>query len=120
MAQSFRFRLIAYIRVSFSCLLSSPQNLDITAVKFNRYIIELAKFVFSSSLILGLVLGMVVLVTGGAEGSITIDIDLSASDSIWFLLATPLLITAVFILLSPLSYCLHFLAFKQNSEDRQQ
>ena len=86
-------------------------------MKFNRYITELIKFVLSSSLVLGLVLGIMVLVTGGAEGSITIDIDLSAIDSIWFLLGTPFLLTAVFLLTSPLSYYVHSIAFRKNGGD---
>ena len=90
--------------------------MDVAAVKFNGYIAELTKFVLSTSLVLGLVLGILVLVTGGAEGSITLDIDFSAIDSIWFLLGTPFLLTAVFLLVSPLSYCLHLVAFNKKAE----
>ena len=85
-------------------------------MKFNSYITDLAKFAFSTSLVLGMVLGILVLVTGGAEGSITLDIDLSAIDSIWFLLGTPILFVVVFLLVSPLSYGVHLLAFKRKAE----
>ena len=88
-------------------------------MKFNRYITELTKFVLSTSVVLGLLLGMVVLVTGGVEGSITVDIDLSAIDSLWFLLGTPFLLIAVFTLLSPLSYCVYFIAFRKKGVDSQ-
>ena len=85
-------------------------------MKFNRYIAELTKFALSTSLVLGLVLGTLVIVTGGAEGSITLDIDLSAIDSIWFLIGTPVLILLLFLLVSPLSYCVHFFAFSRKAE----
>ena len=85
-------------------------------MKFNGYIAKLTKFALSTSLALGLVLGTLVLVTGGAEGSITLDIDFSAIDSIWFLFGTPVLLTAVFLLVSPVSYCVHFEAFNRKAE----
>jgi hypothetical protein len=98
-----------YVLLALECL-------DAAAVKFSGYIAELAKVAFSSSLALGLVLGILVLVTGGAEGSITLDIDIAATDSIWFLLATPVLATAVFLLISPLSYFVYSVLFKKKTE----
>ena len=85
-------------------------------MKFTGYLVELTKFVLATSLALGLVLGILVLVTGGAEGSITLDIDLSASDSIWFLIGTPVLLGAVALLVSPLSYGLYCIAFTKKAE----
>jgi hypothetical protein len=85
-------------------------------MKFNGYIGHLTKFTLPTTVILGLVLGSLVLVTGGAEGSITLDIDLSAVDSIWFVLGTPVLLTSVFLLLSPVSYCVHLLLFDRKAE----
>ncbi len=89
-------------------------------MKFNRYFIELAKFVLSSSLALGFLLAIVVLVTGGAEGSATIDIDISASDGIWILLGTPFLLTAASLLVSPLSYCIHRFVLRKSAGDSRQ
>ena len=84
-------------------------------MKFKGYITELAKYALSTSLVLGLLLGILVLVTGGAEGSITLDIGLSTIDSIWFLLGTPALFLVLFLLFSPLSYCVHLLAFNRKA-----
>jgi hypothetical protein len=51
-----------------------------------------------------LVLGILILASGGAEGTITLDIDFSRSDSVWFLLGTPLVLTFLFLAFSPLSF----------------
>lgn len=88
--------------------------MDKIAVTFGRYITMLAKVTFSSSLALGLIFGVLVLVTGGAEGEISLDIDFSATDSIWFLLGTPALVSAIFLLISPLSFFIHAAVFRKN------
>ena len=85
-------------------------------MKFKSYLVELTKYVLSTSLVLGLVLGILILATGGVEGSITLDIDFSAVDSIWFLLGTPILLTTVLLLVSPLAYFVHWVAFRQRAD----
>jgi hypothetical protein len=85
-------------------------------VKFKNFVSELTQYALSASLVLGLILGILVLVTGGAEGSITLDIDFSAIDSIWFILGTPVLLTAIFLLISPLAYCVHLGAFRKGAK----
>jgi len=76
-------------------------------VKFGKYVALQSKVVFSSSLALGLVLGILVLAFGGAEGSITLDIDISRSDSIWFLLGVPSILTLLFLIVTPRSFLVH-------------
>ena len=78
-------------------------------MKFSDYIFIMLKFTFSSSLAIGLVLGVLVLVIGGAEGTITFDIDLSSDDSIRFLLGVPLIVTTLFLLFAPISFIVHSL-----------
>ena len=81
-------------------------------MKFRSYITEMLKGTLSSSLALGLVLGALLLITGGVEGEISLDIDFSATDSLWFFLGVPAVISALFLLLSPLSYFIHAAAFR--------
>jgi hypothetical protein len=76
-------------------------------VKFGNYIVLLLQLTLASSLSIGLVLGVLILVTGGAEGSISLDIDISASDGVWFLVGTPLVMTLLFLVFSPLSFFVH-------------
>ena len=87
-----------------------------TAMKLRVYIGELMKVTFSSSLALGVVLAILMLLVGNADGSITLDIELSAIDSIWFLLGTPTLVSLIFLLVSPLSYSIYFFVFKKRNE----
>ncbi len=76
-------------------------------MRFGQFILQQLKFAFSSSLAIGLVVGFAILVTGGAEGSITLDIDLSYSDAAWLLLGIPVAITSLFLFISPLSFLIH-------------
>jgi hypothetical protein len=82
-------------------------------MNFRSYITEMMKGSFSSSLALGLVLGVLVIGTGGAEGEISLDIGLSATDSLWFFFGVPAVISALFLLLSPLSYFIHAAVFRR-------
>ena len=76
-------------------------------MKFGKFIALQLRFAFSSSLAIGLVIGMSVLLSGGAEGDISLDIDISSTDSIWFLLGIPLITTLLFLIFSPLSFFIH-------------
>ena len=69
-----------------------------------KYVKLLAKTAFSSALALGLLLAIVVAVNGGVAGEIDLDIAISPTDSLWFLLATPVIVTSLFIAISPLSF----------------
>ena len=73
-------------------------------MKFGKYVVIQLKVAFSSSLAIGLVLGIVVLVIGRAEGTITLDIDISRSDSVWFLLGVPSTVTLLFLIFTPISF----------------
>lgn len=73
-------------------------------MEFGKYVVLQLKVAFSSSLAIGLVLGILVLVIGRAEGSITLDIDVSRSDSVWFLLGVPSAITLLFLIFTPVSF----------------
>jgi len=79
---------------------------------FRSYIKMLLKITLTSSLTVGLVTGVALLALGGAEGSITLDILVSATDSLWFLLGTPALLLTLFLLVSPLSYWLYRWVFR--------
>ena len=81
-------------------------------MKFSSYIAYTMKGAFSSSCALGLILGVLVLVTGGVEGEITLDIDFSTKDSLWFFLGIPALISTLFLFVSPLSYLIHRAVFR--------
>jgi hypothetical protein len=85
------------------------------ALRFKSYIKNLVQLAGSASLALGLLLGLLVLITGGVEGSVSFDIDISRRDSVWFVLAIPVVLTLLFLVVSPLSALLYHLAFRRDT-----
>ncbi len=79
---------------------------------FGKYFSQQLKFALCSSLAMGLVVGLVVLVTGGVEGAVTLDIDLGYSDAVWLLLGIPTVVIALFALVSPLAFLIHKVTFR--------
>lgn len=73
-------------------------------MKFSRYVVLQSRVALSASLAIGLVLGILVLAVGKVEGNITLGIDLSRSDSVWFLLGVPAAVTLLFLIVTPISY----------------
>jgi len=76
-------------------------------VKFGKYVILQLKIAFASSFAVGLALGILLLVIGKVEGTITLDINLSPSDSVWFFLGVPLSVTLLFLVFCPISFFVH-------------
>jgi len=60
-------------------------------------------FVLSSSLVLGLILGISFLVAGETTMNVDGDITIGAFDGFWLIIALPLVSILLFLLLSPLS-----------------
>lgn len=75
-------------------------------MRFRKFVALQLQYALSSALAIGLVVGLLLIVIGGVQGAITVDIDLSASDSIWFIPGIPLVVTVLFVLCSPLSFCI--------------
>ena len=76
-------------------------------MRFGRFILQQLQFALSSFLALGLVAGLLVLLTGGIEGTVTADIDLGYSDIIWLLLGIPVGVMSLFLVVSPLAFLIH-------------
>jgi hypothetical protein len=87
---------------------------DAPTMNYRSYIAKTMRGAFSSSLALGLVLGILMLIVGSVEGEISLDIGLARWDSIWFVIGAPLLTCMLFLLLSPLSYFIHAMTFREN------
>ncbi|MEE4144835.1 MAG: hypothetical protein V2I26_08555 [Halieaceae bacterium] len=89
---------------------------EVTTMRFGSFVLQQVKFAFCSSLAIGLVIGLLLLLTGGAEGAITLDIDLGYSDSVWFLLGMPVFVISLFVIFSPLAYLIHKWIFRTAHE----
>ena len=76
-------------------------------ISFRRYIKQLCLFVLSSSVVLGLLLGIVLLMIGETTMNADVGVDFGALDGFWLILAVPIVSILVFVLLSPLSFLVH-------------
>jgi len=72
-------------------------------------------FVLSSSLVLGLILGISFLVIGETTMNVDGDITIGAFDGFWLIIALPLVSILIFLLLSPLSFLVHKLLSRQRA-----
>ena len=61
----------------------------------------------SASLALGIVVGIMLLISGGTTAEIDLTLEFGALDGLWFLIGLPVLALLVSLLLSPLSYGIH-------------
>ena len=82
-------------------------------MSFSSYTKQLCMFVLSSSLVLGLILGISFLVVGETTMNVNGDITIGTFDGFWLIIALPLLSLLVFLLLSPLSFLAHKLLSKR-------
>ena len=83
---------------------------------FRRYLGQLCKFVVSSSLTLGLILGISLLVAGESSMSLDLDLDFGIFDGFWLILGLPALSILIFTILSPLSFFVHKLLSRRGGE----
>jgi hypothetical protein len=84
-------------------------------ISFGSYIQQLCKIVLSSSLVLGLVLGITFLFIGETTMNVDGDLDFGTFDGFWLILAVPLVSILVFVLLSPLSFLIHRLLSRKDA-----
>jgi galactitol-specific phosphotransferase system IIC component len=71
---------------------------------FRNYFKNLCVTVFISSLLLGVILGIALLIVGETSMGADFTFDFGTFDGIWLMLLLPILATLVFAILSPLSY----------------
>lgn len=72
-------------------------------MEFTAYIRQLVKIVFSSSLSLGLLIGIGFLIVGEISANFDIELEIERIDSLWVALGLPVLAVLVFLAVSPLS-----------------
>ncbi len=84
-------------------------------MSFSSYLKQLCLFVLSSSLVLGLILGISFLVVGETTMNVDGDLTVGAFDGFWLIIALPLLSLLVLLLLSPLSFLVHKILLKSTT-----
>lgn len=69
----------------------------------------------ASSVVLGFLIGVALLVTGGTTLEVDLTFDFGRFDGLWFIIGLPLLSVLVLVILSPLS----FLVYRRLSKSRK-
>jgi hypothetical protein len=76
-------------------------------MNFGSYLLQLVRIIFSSSLALGLLLGIAIFIGGETTAEMDLTLDFESIDGIWMILGLPVLFLLVFLLLSPISFFIH-------------
>ena len=74
-------------------------------MSYGEFLRELLKYSLAGAFSLGLVLGLLIIVSG-AHGDLTLDIGLSRWDGVYLIIGLPILLGLLFLLVSPLTYLL--------------
>jgi uncharacterized BrkB/YihY/UPF0761 family membrane protein len=85
-------------------------------VNFGDYLRQLVKIVFSSSVALGLVIGIALLIVGETSMNFEVGLEIETIDSVWVALGLPLLAVLVFLAVSPLSIFIYRLLPRRHNE----
>lgn len=86
---------------------NKAQSIWRNSISFRNYIKQLTKFVLSSSIVLGLIVGLSLLIAGGTTMEIDLTLDFGPFDGVWWIIGLPILAILVFAILSPLSFLIH-------------
>lgn len=86
-------------------------------MRYGRYIKNLLKTVLSSSLALGLIIGVAIIVNGETTAEIDLTLDFDEVVGVGVILGLPVLSILIFSLLSPLSFFIHNILSKRKSEN---
>jgi hypothetical protein len=78
---------------------------------------QLCIYLFSSSLVLGLIIGITLLIIGETTAGVDLTFEFGTFDGLWWILAVPVVALLVFVLLSPLSFFIHKRLSKSNTEN---
>ena len=70
---------------------------------YGKFLKELLKYTLAGSFSLGLVLGLLIIISG-ANGELTLDFGLSRWDGLYLIFGLPLVLGILFLLVSPLAW----------------
>lgn len=85
-------------------------------MSFGNYIKQLSKLALASSLVMGLIIGIALLLSGGSTMEIDLTFEFGRFDGIWFVIGLPILSILVLVILSPLSFPIHRLLSRRRDD----
>jgi ribose/xylose/arabinose/galactoside ABC-type transport system permease subunit len=89
------------------------------SISYGNYILQLGKFVFSSSVVVAMIVGIALLLVGETSIEFNLTVDFEPLDSIWWILGLPAVSVLLFVILSPLSFLVHRRVFGRKTAERQ-
>ena len=95
------------------------QSIGRSSISLGNYVKQLSKFVLSSSVVLGLIVGVSLLIAGETTMEIDLTFEFGPFDGVWWILGLPVLSILFFVILSPLSFLIHRLISRTRTEDAQ-
>ena len=95
------------------------QSIWRNSISLGNYIKQLSKFVLSSSVVLGLIVGVSLLIAGETTMEIDLTFEFGPLDGVWWIMGLPILSIIVFVILSPLSFLIHRLLSRTRTKDVQ-
>lgn len=81
-----------------------------------NYIKQLSKFVLSSSVVMGLIVGVSLLIAGDTTLEIDLTLEFGQFDGFWWIVGLPVLSILICVTLSPLSFLIHRLLSRKRAE----
>ncbi len=85
-------------------------------MSLSSYIKQLSKFALASSLVMGLIIGITLLLSGGSTMEVDLTFEFGRFDGLWFVIGLPVLSILVLTILSPLSFLIHRLLSGRRQE----
>lgn len=95
----------------------AAQSIRSDLISFSNYLKQLSKFVFTSSVVLGFIVGVSLLAAGETTMEIDLTFEFGRFDGVWFILGIPIVSILVFVILSPLSFLVHRQLSKRRAKD---
>ena len=86
-------------------------------MSLGSYIKQLSKYVLSSSIVLGLIVGVSLLYVGETTMDVDLTFEFGAFDGLLWIVGLPLLSILVFVIFSPLSFWIHRLISRNRTEN---
>jgi hypothetical protein len=86
-------------------------------MSYAEYLKQLCKFVLSSSIVLGAIVGIANLIARESTADVDLEIDIGGFGGLWLIPALPLVSMLVFVLLSPLSFWIHKLMSRKTFDN---
>ena len=85
-------------------------------MSYRDYLGKLCRYVLSSSVLLGIILGVANLIAAESTANIDLEFDLGGPGGLWLIPGLPLSALLVFVILSPLSFQVHKLLSKKGAD----